>query len=132
MEETLVLIKPDATRRRLENKIIEFITNKGFKIAKYYNTKASRSIIETHYIEHKDKPYFEKNVDFMTSGSIIVLLVQGLNVIEGMRLLQGTIKTPGTIRFMFSNDLTENTIHCSDSLESAEKEIKLWFDSPKN
>ena len=131
MEKTFIMIKPDGVERGLIGEIIKRIENKGFKIVKAKLMKPERAIVEEHYEEHKEKPFFKELVEFISNGKVMVILVQGQDAIISMRNLIGdkdpTIAIPGTIRGDFSYSTTENIIHGSDSVDSARREIDIWF-----
>jgi nucleoside-diphosphate kinase len=131
MERTLVLIKPDGVRRRLMGQIIDRIERKGFRITEMKMMALPIEVAETHYGEHKGKPFFENLVLFMTSEPLVAMIVEGPQAICGMRNLMGVTNPiealPGTIRGDFGVVTSENLVHGSDSLESAEREIKLFF-----
>lgn len=134
-ERTLVLIKPDGVERGLTGQILARIEAKGYKIVDLKLTQATREILEKHYEEHQGKPFFEPLVEFMGSGPVVAAVVEGNRVIEGFRSLAGstepTTAPPGTIRGDLGRDWGEkvqkNLVHGSDSPESAEREIGIWF-----
>ncbi|BCS83133.1 nucleoside diphosphate kinase [Cotonvirus japonicus] len=128
MQKTLVLIKPDAFERHLVFEILSRFEKKTIKLAtiKFWENP-SRNLVEKHYDQDSDKHYFNDNCDFMTSGPIMSIVFEGYNIIEIVRKLQGTIGIPGTIRGDLANDVRRNLIHASDSEESAQKEIAIWF-----
>lgn len=125
------MIKSDGVRRGLMGEVIGRIEKKGFKITKAKLFQPSRELVEEHYIEHKEKPFFGELVNFILDGSVMAMEVEGESVIEVMRLMIGhrdfKVAIPGTIRGDFANSITENIIHGSDSIISAERELKLWF-----
>ncbi|MFC0581183.1 nucleoside-diphosphate kinase [Micrococcoides hystricis] len=135
MEKTLVLIKPDGVRRNLCGEIIRRIEAKGYSITKMEMTTANRTILAAHYEEHEGKPFYEPLLEFMSSGPLVALQVEGERVIEGFRSLAGTTDptsaAPGTIRGDFGRDwgtaVVENLVHGSDSTLSAERELEIWF-----
>lgn len=135
IEQTLVLIKPDAVRRGLIGEIIRRIEDKGYAVANLKMFSAERNLLETHYQEHEGKPFFEPLLEFMQSGPIVALVVTGNRVIEGFRSLAGatdpTVAAPGTIRGDLARDqgtkVVQNLVHGSDSLESAKREISIFF-----
>jgi nucleoside-diphosphate kinase len=131
MERTFIMIKPDAVQRNLIGEIINRIESKGFKIAALKMIRMSRELAETHYAEHKGKPFFNSLVDFITSGPVVAMVVEGKNVVSAMRKMMGTTKPLeaeyGTIRGDYGIDVGRNVIHGSDSLESAKREIELYF-----
>lgn len=131
MEKTFIMIKPDGVKRGLMGEIIGRIERKGFKIIKAKLFQPSRELIERHYEEHKEKPFFEELVSFILEGSVMAMEVEGESVIEVMRSIIGhrdfKVASPGTIRGDFAYSLTENIIHGSDSEASADRELNLWF-----
>ena len=135
MERTLVLIKPDGVRRNLIGEVIARIERKGYLIADLRMLHADRALLEKHYAEHAGKPFYEPLLEFMLSGPIVALIAEGNRVIEGFRSLAGTTDpttaAPGTIRGDLARDqgtkVVQNIVHGSDSVESAEREIALFF-----
>lgn len=135
IEQTLVLVKPDGVRRALVGEIIRRIEDKGYEIKNLKMLNANLSILEKHYGEHKGKPFYEPLLEFMQSGPIVALIVQGNRVIEGFRSLAGatdpTLAAPGTIRGDLARDqgtkVVQNLVHGSDSVESANREISIFF-----
>ena len=124
-----VMIKPDGVRRRLVGEIISRFERKGFIISGMKMILPSRGLVEDHYEEHRGKVYFDKLVDFVTSGQVMVMIMEGN--IEVARAVVGTT-TPwdaerGTIRGDLASSIRENLVHCSDSLMSARREISIWF-----
>ncbi|MFG2892865.1 nucleoside-diphosphate kinase [Streptomyces sp. Pv4-95] len=131
-QRTLVLLKPDAVRRGLVGEIIGRIEKKaGWTIGALELRTLDRALLEQHYAEHVGKPFYEPLVEFMSSGPVVSLVVEGERVIEGVRALAGPtdpIAAPsGSIRGDFGTITRENLIHASDSEESAEREIKIFF-----
>lgn len=134
-ERTLILIKPDGVRRGLVGEIIARVERKGYLITALRMLDADRKILASHYAEHEGKPFYEPLIEFMGSGPIIALIAEGERVIEGFRSLAGatdpTVANPGTIRGDLARDqgtkVVQNLVHGSDSLESAEREIKIFF-----
>ena len=135
MERTLVLVKPDGVRRNLVGEVIARIERKGYSITNLRMLHADRALLEKHYAEHVGKPFYEPLVEFMLSGPIVALIAEGNRVIEGFRSLAGvtdpTLAAPGTIRGDLARDqgtkVVQNIVHGSDSVESAEREISLFF-----
>ena len=131
MERTLVLIKPDAMERKLMGEIITIYENRGLHISSLKIIKPSIEIAKTHYIDHKDKPFYESLVSYITSGEVCALVIEGDNVVTKVRKINGATDPldadMGTIRGRFAISKSENTVHSSDSVESAEREIKIWF-----
>ncbi|MFF4446965.1 nucleoside-diphosphate kinase [Streptomyces sp. NPDC001502] len=131
-QRTLVLLKPDAVRRGLVGEIIGRIERKaGWTIPALELRTLDQETLEAHYGEHKGKPFYEPLMGFMASGPIVALVVEGERVIEGVRQLAGPTDpiaaAPGSIRGDFGAITRENLIHASDSEESAERELKLFF-----
>lgn len=134
-ERTLVLVKPDGVRRGLIGEIIRRIEAKGYRIAEAHLRTADHDVLTHHYEEHKGKPFYEPLVSFMSSGPLMALVVEGDRVIEGFRSLAGTTDpttaAPGTIRGDLARDwglpVAQNLVHGSDSPQSAQREIALWF-----
>ncbi|MEU7066384.1 MULTISPECIES: nucleoside-diphosphate kinase [unclassified Streptomyces] len=131
-QRTLVILKPDAVRRGLIGEIIGRIERKaGWTIPALELRTLDQETLETHYGEHKGKPFYEPLMGFMASGPVVVLVVEGERVIEGVRQLAGPTDpiaaAPGSIRGDFGSITRENLIHASDSEESAERELKLFF-----
>src|SRR3954452_5376795 len=131
VEQTLILIKPDAVPRRLAAEILGRIEARGFTIRAGKLLTASRDLGETHYGEHRQKPFFGKLVEFITSGPTWALVVEGEGAIATMRKTIGatnqTNAEPGTIRGDLAMSMPDNLVHGSDAPESAEREIALWF-----
>lgn len=133
MEQTFIAIKPDAVQRGLIGPIIERFERKGFKLVGLKLMHVSKDLAERHYQEHREKPFFKGLVDFITSGPIVAMVWEGDNVVESARKMMGSTNPkdaqPGTIRGDFSVDLGRNVIHGSDSVESAKREIGIFFSS---
>ena len=134
-ERTLVLVKPDGVARGLTGQVLARIEAKGYRLADLRLLQAERAVLEEHYAEHRGKPFFEPLVEFMLSGPVVAAVVEGDRVIEGFRSLAGTTEpttaAPGTIRGDLGRDwgekVQQNIVHGSDSPESAEREIGIWF-----
>jgi nucleoside-diphosphate kinase len=134
-EQTLVLVKPDGVKRNLIGEIIRRIETKGYVIVEMKKLTPSRELLAKHYAEHEGKPFYEPLVEFMASGDVVALKVEGNRVIEGFRALAGatdpTAALPGTIRGDLGRDwglkVQQNLVHGSDSVESATRELALWF-----
>ncbi len=137
IEKTLVLVKPDGVARGLVGEVIARIEAKGYTVVALRMLQADRALLEKHYAEHQGKPFFEPLVEFMMSGPIVALVAQGNRVIEGFRSLAGvtdpTVAAPGTIRGDLARDqgtkVVQNIVHGSDSVESATREIQIFFPS---
>ncbi len=134
-ERTLVLVKPDGVKRQLSSAILARVEAKGYRIAQLRMMTATREQLEKHYAEHVGKPFYEPLVEFMLEGPIVAAVFEGERVIEGFRSLAGstepTLAAPGTIRGDLGRDwglkVQQNLVHGSDSAESAEREIGIWF-----
>ena len=131
MEKTLLLIKPDGVEKRVVGKIISMVEENKFYIKDIKMTKWSREEAEGFYYIHKGKPFFERLINFMTSGPVIGLLLEKENAVNDLRKLVGKTDPkeaePGTIRALFGANVTVNTVHASDSEESAAFEINYFF-----
>ncbi|MEB6255046.1 nucleoside-diphosphate kinase [Mammaliicoccus sciuri] len=132
MERTFLMIKPDAVQRNLIGEVVSRLERKGLKLVAAKLFQANEELAKEHYAEHVEKPFFNDLVSFITSGPVFAMVVEGKNVVEVTRTLVGetnpTKAAPGTIRGDYGIDLGRNIIHGSDSNESAEREIGLWFD----
>lgn len=131
MERTLVLIKPDAVERHLVGDIISIYEKRGIKIAAMKLIKADRETAEIHYEEHKGRSYYENLINFITRSPIVAMILEGENIVEQVRRINGAtdpIKQDiGSIRGRYALSYSENSVHSSDSMQSAEREIKIWF-----
>ena len=131
MEETLVLVKGDGVRRRLVGEIIRRIEAKSLDIDALKKMDVSRELAEEHYAEHREKPFFEELVEFITSTPVVAMRVRGEGAIKVMRTLMGSTNPaeapPGTIRGDLALSLPDNLVHGSDSPESAARELGLFF-----
>ena len=128
---TFFMIKPDGVQRNLVGEIISRIEAKGFSITKIKMMTISQELAEKHYEEHKDKPFFNNLVSFITSGPVVAMQVEGENAVLQIRNLMGATNpsesTPGSIRGDLATELDKNVVHGSDSDESAERELSLFF-----
>ena len=131
MEETLVLVKGDGVRRRLIGEIIRRIENTGLDIHAMQLMDVSRELAEEHYAEHREKPFFEELVEFITSTPVVAMRVGGEGAISIVRKLMGATNpanaAPGTIRGDLALSMPDNLVHGSDSPESASRELGLFF-----
>ncbi|TWE13406.1 nucleoside-diphosphate kinase [Rudaeicoccus suwonensis] len=135
LERTLVIVKPDGYARGLTGEVLRRIEAKGYTLAALHVTTPDRERLAQHYAEHEGKPFYEPLVDFMASGPATFVIVEGHRAIEGFRALAGatdpTAALPGTIRGDLGRDwglkVQQNIVHGSDSTESAEREIGIWF-----
>ena len=130
-ERTLVLIKPDGVRRGLTGEVLARIERKGLRIVAMDLRTVGKDLAETHYAEHVGKPFYGSLVDFITSGPLVALVAEGPRAIEAFRALAGAtdpVKAgPGTIRGDYALEVQNNIVHGSDSPDSAEREIKIFF-----
>jgi nucleoside-diphosphate kinase len=130
-ERTLVLVKPDGVERGLIGEVISRIERKGFKIVALEMRTLERSIAETHYGEHSDKPFFKDLVDFITGGPLVAAVIEGNEAIAAWRTMMGATNPAnaamGTIRGDLATETQFNVSHGSDSTESAAREIALFF-----
>ena len=128
---TFFMIKPDGVQRNLVGEIISRVEAKGFSITKIKMMTISKELAEQHYGEHKEKPFFNDLVSFITSGPVVAMQVEGENVVLQIRNLMGATNpsesTPGSIRGDLATELDKNVVHGSDSGESAERELLLFF-----
>jgi nucleoside-diphosphate kinase len=131
MERTLILVKPDAYARNLTGEILARFERKGLKIVALKLLTAPREIAETHYAEHEGKPFYGELVDFITSGPLVALVLEGEQAIPAARQLIGATNpieaNTGSIRGDFAIAIGTNMVHGSDSPESAAREIGVWF-----
>ncbi|RIB28205.1 nucleoside diphosphate kinase [Gigaspora rosea] len=133
MYSTYIMVKPDGVERGLVGEIIKRFENKGYKLVALQLLPTSRAILNEHYCDLKDKPFFPKLINYMLSGPVVGMVWEGKDVVKtGRRLLGETdpLKSaPGTIRGDYCIDVGKNLCHGSDSVESAQREINLWFPS---
>ena len=132
-EQTLVLIKPDAMQRRLAGEILSRFEGRGLTVRGAKLVQVDRELAEQHYAEHVDKPFFGELVEFITSSPTLALVLEGEGAIKVVRTTMGATNPveagPGTIRGDLALAMPDNLVHGSDSPESAEREIGLWFTS---
>ncbi len=135
MQRTFVAIKPDAVQRGLIGEIIQKFEKKGFKIIGLKLLQLDRKTAEKHYEEHVGKPFFENLVNFITSGPIVAMVLEGVDAVNAVRKLMGATNPVnadvGTIRADYAHTMERNVVHGSDSPESAEREIAIFFDEPE-
>jgi nucleoside-diphosphate kinase len=131
VQQTLVIVKPDGVRRRLVGEVVRRIEAKGFDVGDVKLMTIDEGLAHEHYAEHVDKPFFSELVDFITSGPVVVMVVEGPDVVAGVRQIMGATNpmeaAPGSLRGDYCTAITENLVHGSDSPESAEREVKLFF-----
>ena len=131
MEETLVLIKPDGVKRQICGEILTRYERKGLIIKAMKLLQTPKELAEEHYAEHKDKQFFGELVDFITSGPVLAFVLAGKNAVTSVRTINGATNpvdaTPGSIRGDYALTMDSNVVHASDSVDSAAREIHLWF-----
>ena len=131
MEETLVLIKPDGVKRQICGEILTRYGRKGLIIKAMKLLQTPKELAQEHYAEHKDKPFFGELVDFITSGPVLAFVLAGKNAVTSVRTINGATNpvdaTPGSIRGDYALTMDSNVVHASDSVDSAAREIHLWF-----
>lgn len=130
-ERTLVFVKPDGVRRRLVGRVISRLEEKGLYLAALKMVRVDRLTAAKHYAEHRGKPFYQSLVDFITSGPIVLMVVEGVGAVEVVRKLCGATfggaAEAGTLRGDFSVSRRNNVVHASDSPASAAREIALYF-----
>jgi nucleoside-diphosphate kinase len=130
-QKTLIIFKPDCVQRRLVGEILARFESKGLRVAALKLLQVDRALGEKHYAEHAGKPFFEGLISFITGGPVVVGVLEGNEAVAVVRTMlgatNGTAAAPGTIRGDYSISKQNNLIHGSDSTESAEREIALWF-----
>jgi nucleoside-diphosphate kinase len=130
-ERTLAIIKPDAVQRRLIGEIIGRFERKGLRIVALKMIHIDRSLAERHYAVHKGKPFYEPLLEFITSSPVVVLALEGPQVVKALRNMMGATNpldaTPGSIRGDYATEITFNLVHGSDSPENAQYELSLFF-----
>ena len=131
MQRTLIIFKPDCVQRRLVGEILRRFETRGLRVAALKLLQVSRDLGEQHYGEHKGKPFFDGLIDFITGGPVVVGVLEGneaIAVVRGMLgATNGVLAAPGTIRGDYSISKQNNLLHGSDSTESADREMALWF-----
>jgi nucleoside-diphosphate kinase len=130
-EQTLILVKPDGVARGIVGEVIARIERKGFVLRALELRTLEREVAEEHYAEHTERPFFGDLVDFITSGPLVAMCVEGDDAIKGMRQIMGATNpieaAPGSIRGDFATVIGENIVHGSDSPESAARELGIFF-----
>jgi nucleoside-diphosphate kinase len=131
VEQTLILVKPDGVERGLVGEVIARIERKGYVLRALELRTLERPTAEEHYAEHADKPFFGELVDFITSGPLVAMTVEGDEAIVGMRTIMGATNpieaTPGSIRGDYATVIGNNIVHGSDSPDSAKRELEIFF-----
>jgi nucleoside-diphosphate kinase len=131
VQQTLIIVKPDGVRRRLIGEVIGRIEAKGYDIKEMKLFQIDEALAKEHYAEHTEKPFFADLVNFITSGPVVAMIVEGEDAVRGMRQIMGATNpldaVPGSVRGDFATAITENIVHGSDSPESARREVDLFF-----
>ena len=132
MERSFLMVKPDGVARGLVGEVISRVERRGLKIVAMKMLRIDRELAERHYGEHRDKPFFQGLISYITSGPDVAMEVEGKEAVKVLRAMIGATNPveaqPGTIRGDFALDVGRNVVHASDSQESAEREISLFFD----
>lgn len=133
MERTLLLIKPDGVKRKLIGEVIQRLEKRGWNLVGMKLMNIPTELAKQHYGEHSEKPFFGELIDYITSGPIVAMAWEGESIVAAMRLMMGKTNSveaaPGTLRGDLANSFTQNLVHGSDSLESAKRELDLFFTS---
>jgi nucleoside-diphosphate kinase len=131
VEKSLVIIKPDAIKKKLLGVIIKMYEENGLTIEDLYMAEAELDVLRKHYEEHVNRDFYEPLLSFMSSGPVCVLLVSGSNAVQVVREINGVTNPakarPGTIRYLFGTDVQKNAVHGSANREDADREIRIWF-----
>ena len=131
LERTLLLVKPDGVQRQLVGRVLARFEERGLKIIGLKLVHVDRALAEQHYAVHREKPFFPGLVDFITSGPLVAAALEGPNAIAVVRAMNGATRpheaAPGSIRGDFAVETAQNLVHASDSPETAEAELALWF-----
>ncbi|NWZ55962.1 NDKM protein, partial [Haliaeetus albicilla] len=130
-EKTLVLVKPDAVQRRLVGNVIQRFERRGFKLVAMKLLQADQGLLDKHYQQLRQKPFYPALLAYMTSGPLVAMVWEGYNVVRSTRAMVGDTNSAaaaaGTIRGDFSMHVSRNVVHASDSVETAQREISFWF-----
>jgi nucleoside-diphosphate kinase len=131
IERTLVLVKPDGVQRQLTGRILARYEERGLKVVGLKLVRVDRALAERHYAVHREKPFFAGLVEFIISGPLVALALEGPNAISVVRAINGATRpheaAPGTIRGDFALETAQNIVHASDGPEAATTELELWF-----
>lgn len=132
IERTFSIVKPNAVKKNVVGEVVARFETRGLRLAAAKFTHLSREKAEGFYIEHKDRPFFQSLIHFMTSGPVLLMCLEGENAVSLCREIMGATDpakaAPGTIRKDFSDSIEANSVHGSDSLKSAERELAYFFD----
>ena len=131
VERSLVLVKPDGVKRSLIGEIVRRIEAKGMRVVAMDLRSLPRELVEEHYAEHEGKPFYPELVEFITSGPVVAMVLEGPSAVSTVRTMMGATNpldsAPGTIRGDYALEIGENAVHGSDSVDSAEREIAIYF-----
>ncbi len=131
MEKTLVLVKPDGVKKHICGEIIARFERKGLAIHAIKMMQVPAELAKKHYAEHEGKGFFQDLIDFITSGPVLAMVIEGENAVKAVRQINGATNpleaVPGSIRGDFATSIDENVVHASDAPETAAREIALWF-----
>ncbi len=131
MEKTLVLVKPDGVKKHICGEIIARFERKGLAIHAIKMIQVPAELAKKHYAEHEGKGFFQDLIDFITSGPVLAMVIEGENAVKAVRQINGATNpleaVPGSIRGDFATSIDENVVHASDAPETAAREIALWF-----
>jgi nucleoside-diphosphate kinase len=131
VEKTLVLVKPDGVQRGLIGEVIKRLENRGLRLIAGKFLQVPRELAETHYGIHKDKPFYDSLLDYITSAPVMAMAWDGPNAVAAVRQTMGATRpteaAPGSIRHDFGLEIGRNLTHASDTAENGEKEVALWF-----
>ncbi|MGL5646495.1 MAG: nucleoside-diphosphate kinase [Clostridium sp.] len=131
MERSLVLIKPDGVEKKVIGKIISMYESENLEVKELKLLTASEETAKKHYAEHKERPFFNELISFITRGPICALIIEGRDAIRRVRELNGDTNPlkakEGTIRNLYGSSIGENCVHSSDSMESSKREVEIWF-----
>ncbi len=131
VQRTLLLVKPDGVQRLLVGRVLQRFEDRGLKLVGLKLVQVDRALAEQHYAVHREKPFFNGLVDFITSGPLVAAALEGPNAIAVVRAMNGATRPheaePGSIRGDFAVETAQNLVHASDSAETAEAELALWF-----
>ena len=131
IERTLLIVKPDGVDRGLVGELLVRVERKGYRIERMKTLVMTRELAEKHYGEHRGKPFYDELIEYITEGTIVLAVISGENAIENVRVIMGPTDpleaTPGSIRGSYATSVTRNLVHGSDSVESAAREIALFF-----
>lgn len=132
MERTLVIIKPEAVKKKLVGRIISIYEENRLEIIHAHRVLPTREVLDKHYEAHIGKDFYESLVSFMSSSEVVVLILEGENVVHIVREINGSTNplkaSPGTIRYMYGETVQANAVHGSESVEAADREIEIWRD----